>query len=167
MRTTAIIIGFLLLSASAARAQYPYGGGYGGYQGGYGGSAGNYRGPGATLSPYLNLLNSGNPATNYYNFVRPGMYNPNRFGPNAPTGPGFGRSSFFPTLQHLDEEDLPGQKNLPKKNEKDDTEPVRVQLPPTGHGVGFTNSLGYFGPMMATQGGIGSAGRGATGGRRR
>jgi hypothetical protein len=117
--------------------------------------------PGAAfspVSPYLNLLNRGNPAGNYYNFVRPGLNGP---------GPGFGglmggafnRPPFFPTLQSIDEEDLRTQRNLPKKNENDPDEPVRVQLPPTGHAAGFNNAMGYFGPLMAAHGGIGSAGR--------
>jgi hypothetical protein len=168
----------LAVSVAGAHAQYPYGGyggypgggypGYGGYPGGYGGGnpiyggymGGVQRGPiSSPVSPYLNLLNGGSPAVNYFNFVRPGLYGPNRQFGGGFMGSPFARPPFFPTLQTIDEEELPGQRNLPKKNENDPDEPVRVQLPPTGHAAGFNNSMGYFGPLMAAQGGIGSAGR--------
>lgn len=144
---------------SAARGQYP--------TGPTGGAGSWNRGPNSPLSPWLNLTNGGNPATNYFNFVRPNLTGPNRagFGGMPPGSPA--QRALFPTLQNIDEDDLPGQRRLPKKNEKDDKEEVRVALPPTGHAAGFTNAMGYFGPLMAAQGGIGSAGRGAATGRRR
>jgi hypothetical protein len=55
----------LLVTAGPATAQYPYP--Y--QQPGYANPPGGMAGP--PLSPYLNLLNGGNPAVNYYNFVRP------------------------------------------------------------------------------------------------
>ena len=55
----------LLATAGSAAAQYPYP--Y--QQPGYANPPGGIAGP--PLSPYLNLLNGGNPAVNYYNFVRP------------------------------------------------------------------------------------------------
>src|SRR5262249_52269427 len=83
--------------------------------------------------------------------------------PGLPFGGGiaspFNRPPFFPTLQTIDEDELPTQRRLPKRNESDPKEEIRVQLPPTGHAAGFNNSMGYFGPLMAAQGGIGSAGR--------
>jgi hypothetical protein len=83
------------------------------------------------LSPYLNLLRGQNTAVNYYYGVRPGsgagyqgMMSPGAAGP---------RQTFFPvvdTLADLLPEDARGA----------------PRLPPTGHPVGFNNTMGYFGP---------------------
>ena len=111
------IIGLSLLgvltAASGATAQYsstsggnPWGGGYGGNLSQYGGinvgAAGAFRGPNAPLSPYLNLLGNGNPAANYYNFVRPNTFSPFRGGGFTPFAGGGGRQTFFPTLRDID-----------------------------------------------------------------
>ena len=183
MRTTIFGLSIMSLLAPAAAeclAQYPnpygggypgaygggypgaYGGGFGGNPGGYGGAYGGglYRGAGSPVSPYLNLPFGGGPAANYYNLVRPGLYGQGRLGFGGPMpGASFSQRALFPTLQFIDEEELPGQRRLPKIKEDDPDEAIRVQLPPTGHAAGFTNSMGYFGPLMAAQGGIGSAGR--------
>jgi hypothetical protein len=83
------------------------------------------------LSPYLNLLRGGNTAVNYFYGVRPGTQ-PNAFTGmfNQPTtGP---RLTFFPVVDTLaDATDEP-------------RDPTKV--PPTGHPVGFNNTLNYFGP---------------------
>jgi hypothetical protein len=83
------------------------------------------------LSPYLNLLRGGNTAVNYFYGVRPGTQ------PGAFTGmftqPTAGpRQTFFPvvdTLADLLEEPAP-----------------YGTVSPTGHPVGFNNTLNYFGP---------------------
>jgi hypothetical protein len=124
----------------------------------------NYRSP---VSPYLNLLNNGtttgNAGVNYFNFVRPFTVGAGR---GAPAMGGFGgsnapRGNYFPTLNQLDEDFQPQVPNLAKKTETDTETLIPVQLPPTGHQAGFANTLGYFGPMMAAQGGLGSRGQGA------
>jgi hypothetical protein len=183
MRTLTLSLLTLLLAVGISRAQYPYNpyGGYGGsgYGGGYG--YGGYGGYGALLgsggypgglptyrppvSPYLNLLNSGtntgNAAVNYFNFVRPFTMGPGR---GTMGGAGYGgynalRGQYFPTLNQLDE-DFPTQTpELSKKVETDKETIIPVQMSPTGHQAGFANTLGYFGPMMAAQGGIGSRGQ--------
>ena len=157
----------LLVVTAVASAQYPYQGGTG-YGTPYGSSAsGPYGGQqygGSPLSPYLNLAGRGTagaglPGVNFFNFVRPNLPNANRMGLSAPGAMGGAmRSSYFPTLQSLDEENLPGQQRTHKK---DAAGLEKTQLPPTGHAAGFSNSLGYFGPMMAGPGGgaAGSAGR--------
>jgi len=83
------------------------------------------------LSPYLNLLRGGNTAVNYYYGVRPGTQ-PGAFTGmfNQPTtGP---RQTFFPVVDTLAEA----------------TDEARdpTKVPPTGHPVGFNNTLNYFGP---------------------
>ena len=182
MRTLALSPLILLLAVGTTEAQYPYGpggysgfgyggsayGGYGGYgallgSGGYPGGAPNYRSP---VSPYLNLLNNGtnggNPAVNYFNFVRPFTVGS---GPGTVGGGGYSgynaiRGQYFPTLNQLDE-DFPTQTpELSKKIETDKETIIPVQMSPTGHQAGFANTLGYFGPMMAVRGGMGSRGQG-------
>jgi hypothetical protein len=182
MRTLTLSLLTLLLAVGISRAQYPYnpyggygsgyggygGNGYGGYgallgSGGYPGGLPNYRSP---VSPYLNLLNNGttggNPAVNYFNFVKPFTMGPGR---GTTGGAGYGgynalRGSYFPTLNQLDD-DFPTQTpELSKKTETDKETLIPVQMSPTGHQAGFANTLGYFGPMMAAQGGIGSRGQG-------
>lgn len=83
------------------------------------------------LSPYLNLLRGGNDAVNYYYGVRPGtqpgaftgMFNQSAAGP---------RQTFFPVVDTL--ADL-----------TDDPQ-AAMRVAPTGHPVGFNNTLNYFGP---------------------
>ncbi|HKB02797.1 MAG TPA: hypothetical protein VKD90_11290 [Gemmataceae bacterium] len=83
------------------------------------------------LSPYLNLLRGGNTAVNYFYGVRPGtqpsaftgMFNQSAIGP---------RQTFFPAVDTL--ADL-----------TDDPQ-AAMRVAPTGHPVGFNNTLNYFGP---------------------
>jgi len=83
------------------------------------------------LSPYLNLLRGGNTAVNYYYGVRPGTQPgafTGMFAQNA-AGP---RQTFFPVVDTL--ADL-----------TDDPQ-AATRVAPTGHPVGFNNTLNYFGP---------------------
>jgi hypothetical protein len=84
------------------------------------------------LSPYLNLLNTGNPAVNYFYGVRPGLQSGGYLGPYAPQpGTNLGpRQTFFPVVDSLAEY-APG--DLPSG------------MPATGHPVGFRNTSNYFG----------------------
>ena len=83
------------------------------------------------LSPYLNMLRGGDAAVNYYYGVRPGtqpgaftgMFNQSAAGP---------RQTFFPVVDTL--ADL-----------TDDPQ-AAMRVAPTGHPVGFNNTLNYFGP---------------------
>jgi hypothetical protein len=180
------LLGLLSLTASAV-AQFPpnYGGNqYGGFGGGWGGgfgsnfnpygginvgAAGAFRGPNAPLSPYLNLLNP-NPAVNYFNFVRPNTFSPFR-GAGLSPFPAGGRQSFFPTLSDIDEEDFPRSSEYKVKLPNGEEE-TRVKMGPTGHPAAYGNTMGYFGPLTTSQGGIGSAGNrgmkptGSTSGRK-
>lgn len=82
------------------------------------------------LSPYLNLLRGSNNAVNYYNGVRgggapfgfTGMFNQGAQGV---------RQTFFPVVDTLSEL-------------ADDPDAGRGVMP-TGHPVGFSNTMGYFG----------------------
>jgi hypothetical protein len=90
-----------------------------------------YNRSGQPLSPYLNLLRGGNSAVNYYYGVRPGTQ-PNTFAGmfnQATAGP---RQTFFPVVDTL--ADL-----------SDDPQDLG-RVGPTGHPVGFNNTLNYFGP---------------------
>jgi hypothetical protein len=82
------------------------------------------------LSPYLNLLRGGNNAVNYYYGVRPGT------GPGVQGvmgQPGLGpRQTFFPVVDTLAELQSDESKGIPR-------------MAPTGHPVGFNNTMGYFG----------------------
>jgi hypothetical protein len=162
----------ILAAASTAAAQYPPyqnpygGGGYGSpYGGGYGNNpyggiangAGAYRGPNAPLSPYLNLLNGGSPAANYYNFVRPNTFSPFRAGAFNPFAGGGGRQTFFPTLRDIDDDEFPRSKKYNQKS-SDGVEEERVHMAPTGHPAAYGNTMGYFG-LSSAQGGAGSAGQ--------
>jgi len=83
------------------------------------------------LSPYLNMLRGGNNAVNYFYGVRPGTQ-PNAFMGmfNQPTaGP---RQTYFPVVDTL--ADL-----------FDEPQDI-TRATPTGHLVGFNNTLNYFGP---------------------
>ena len=82
------------------------------------------------LSPYLNLLRGGNSAVNYYYGVRQGtgpavqgMMNQVAGGP---------RQTFFPVVDTLADLLSEESKGAPR-------------MPPTGHPVGFNNTMGYFG----------------------
>lgn len=86
------------------------------------------------LSPYLNLIRGGNPAANYYYGVRPGTVGGwNGGGGGAPFVAGGGpRASFFPHLA-----------SAPDPLEGENADPIGV-LPPAGHPVVFSNTMGYF-----------------------
>ena len=132
----------VLFAAASASAQYP--GSYGGYGGGNGGLYGG------GVSPYLNLRRggAGNSAANYYNFVRP--YTGGTFG-NAFVGPSpaaqMGRPSLFPNLRPIYDDD-PASQTL----ERDKDGIMRTEMPPAGHGAGFMNTMGFFGPTSGMQG---------------
>ena len=94
----------LLLLAPVAVAQVPYS-----YPSPYGPIAGpqsfapNYYNRGTQpVSPYLNLLNSTNPALTYYYGVRPGTQGANGLGPvygsGAQAAPTVGRGAFLPPV---------------------------------------------------------------------
>ena len=83
------------------------------------------------LSPYLNLLRGGNNAVNYFYGVRQGtgagyqgMMNQTNVGP---------RQTFFPVVDTLADLLPEGERNAPR-------------MAPTGHAVGFNNTMNYFGP---------------------
>jgi hypothetical protein len=115
----------LTLVPAAARAQVPGQGNPNAY------APNMYNREAQPLSPYLNLLRGGNAAVNYYYGVRPGtqpaaftgMFNQSAAGP---------RQTFFPVVDTL--ADL-----------TDDPQ-AGMRVAPTGHPVGFNNTLNYFGP---------------------
>jgi hypothetical protein len=114
-------LAFSLAGASSVQAQYnPYGGT---------GRYGPYNRP-PTLSPYLNLLNGGNTALNYYLQVQPA----------------FERRA---AAQQFESAiiDLERRTNAPS-NEVEDLFPTLSQ---TGHPVGFMN----FNPYYNSGGGVG------------
>ena len=87
------------------------------------------------LSPYLNLLRGGNPGVNYYYGVRPGTVGGARVGvggaPYMADGRRTGRRSSRSWRP-------PRTRSLPP-------EPGRADvLPPAGHPVVFSNTMGYF-----------------------
>jgi hypothetical protein len=113
------------------------------------------------LSPYLNLLRGGNPATNYFYGVRPGTLGvgPRAFGGGAPFIAGGGnRTLFFPQLA-----------TAPDPLAADPTfgQPGNV-LPPAGHQVVFSNTMGFFPSPFGQAGGArpGLSGLGASRGGR-
>jgi hypothetical protein len=115
----------LLLAVGAARAQNPSLGNPSAY------APNMYNRAGQPLSPYLNLLRGGNPAVNYFYGVRPGTQ-PNAFMGmfNQPSaGP---RQTFFPVVDTL-------------ADFADEPQDI-TRATPTGHPVGFNNTLNYFGP---------------------
>jgi len=89
------------------------------------------------VSPYLNLLGGRNNAVNYYNGVRggsqpfgySGMFNQGNTG---------ARQTFFPIVDTL--ADL-----------ADDATAASI-VSPTGHPVGFSNTMGYFGAGQQQRG---------------
>jgi len=110
------------------------------------------------LSPYLNMQKNGNPAVNYYYRVRPGTVS-NSMGSQGAPGMGMGgqRPPFFQEQYGPDplaEPDGPGR-----------------LLPPAGHPVVFSNTMGYF-PTAGSGGrgmrpgmlGVGNQGQGQGGG---
>lgn len=102
------------------------------------------------LSPYLNLLRGGNNAVNYFYGVRPGTQSAAFMGMFGQPGAG-ARQTFFPgavdTLADLTD----NPQDLSK-------------VAPTGHPVGFGNTLNYFG---TTSGQVYTRGGQAQGGTRR
>lgn len=90
------------------------------------------------LSPYLNLLRASSNAVNYYYGVRGGAQPfgfTGMFNQNSQQGP---RQTFFPLVDNLAEL-------------ADDPRDVRA-VTPTGHPVGFGNTLGYFGGQPPARG---------------
>jgi len=82
--------------------------------------------PKPTLSPYLNMFQSGNPAINYYGLVRPQI-------------------ATSKSLQYLQQEITDQDQylmNMPTQNQQG-----QMPLPATGHPVQFMNYSHYF-PMM-------------------
>jgi hypothetical protein len=140
-----LAIGCLLFGSTSESQAQVYGPGgmygpYGGYAGGGGqGSTGFapnfYNRQNQPLSPYLNLLRGGNTAVNYFYGTRPGLASGGYLGPFAPGGGSGGsamgpRQTFFPCVDTLSEYS---------------PEDPKAGMNPTGHGVGFFNTLGYFG----------------------
>ncbi len=140
MKLIGTILGVLGWSAVAsAQVQNPYGqqGGGGFPQGGGGGSSfmpNIYNQQTQPLSPYLNMSRgSGNPAANYYFGTRPGTVGGGGGGfggaPNMAFG---GNRGPFPFQYAPDELGPAG-------------EPAEgYVLPPAGHPVVFSNTLGYY-----------------------
>ncbi len=89
------------------------------------------------VSPYLNLLNSTNPALSYYYGVRPGTQGPNGLGPVYGTGAPFpqqvGRSLFLPPA-------APYSATPPVRDPTADA-PL-TSLPSPGGPVGYGNVFG-------------------------
>ena len=81
------------------------------------------------LSPYLNLLRGSNTAVNYFYGARPGL--PSGGYTGMFLNPTQARQTFFPVVDTLT--DL-----------LDDPQSAS-RIAPTGHPVGFGNTLGYFG----------------------
>lgn len=126
----------LLLLAAPAVAQVPYS-----YPSPYGPIAGpqsfapNYYNRGTQpVSPYLNLLNSTNPALTYYYGVRPGTQGPNGLGPvygsGAPMPPPVARGTFLP----------PAAMTMPTRDPSADG--PQSALPSPGGPVSYGNVFG-------------------------
>jgi hypothetical protein len=114
----------LALAPAAARAQVPGQGNASAY------APNMYNRQAQPLSPYLNMLRGGNAAVNYYYGVRPGTQPgafTGLFAQNA-AGP---RLTFFPVVDTLT--DLTEEPQSP------------LRIAPTGHPVGFNNTLNFFG----------------------
>jgi hypothetical protein len=149
----------LLLLAPAAVAQVPYS-----YPSPYGPIAGpqsfapNYFNRGTQpVNPYLNLLNSTNPALSYYYGVRPGTMGPNNLGPTfgsgAPLAPPVGRGLFLPPPVAAD------------RDQTFDLTP-RTSLPSPGGAVTYGNFFGSsrVGVNNSPRTGFTGGGGGAAGG---
>ncbi len=95
------------------------------------------------LSPYLNLLRGGNPGVNYYYGVRPGTVGgAGQGGLGAPfTAAGGNRTLFFPQLANAQDPFQPREVG------------VGSVLPPAGHAVVFSNTMGYFPSPFGSRGG--------------
>jgi hypothetical protein len=108
------------------------------------------------LSPYLNLLRGGNAGVNYYYGVRPGTVGMGRgsFGGAPFVAPGGNRMLFFPQLAAA-----------PDPIGDTVTSPGSV-LPPAGHPVVFSNTMGFF-PSPFGQAGGSRAGLSGLGAGRR
>lgn len=81
------------------------------------------------LSPYLNLLRGSNTAVNYFYGARPSL--PSGGYAGMFVNPAQSRQTFFPVVDTLTDL-LEDPQNAGK-------------VAPTGHPVGFNNTLGYFG----------------------
>ena len=107
------------------------------------------------LSPYLNMLRGGNAATNYYYGVRPGTVGMGGRGYGGAPFMAFGgnRMMFFPQLSMGPDptagEPEPGSSTV---------------LPPAGHPVVFSNTMGFFPSPFGQAGGsrAGLSGLGAS-----
>ena len=129
----------LFLTAAAASAQYPSSQAYpGAYI-----PPNNFNTRGQPLSPYLNLLRGGNPGVTYYNGVRPATIGGGGAGGlGAPfTASGGNRQLFFPQFASSPD---PFQTGEPGEG---------YVLPPAGHPVVFSNTLGYFPSPFGNRGG--------------
>lgn len=84
------------------------------------------------LSPYLNFRRGGDSALNYYYGVRPGLASGGNLGLYGQAGSMFQRQTFFPLVDTIGE----GDPVLPSTG-----------MRPSGHPVGFRNTLNYFGGM--------------------
>jgi hypothetical protein len=133
MRRTILIPAFcgLLAVATPAAAQYPFpyqpaGGQYGAVQPNtyqqYGQQGFQPR-VAPPVSPYLNLLNRGDPGVNYYNFVRPQLQAQTGMGAPPPTL----ASAYSPEDVLLDPQD-----------------PLSRWPRPTGHPTGFNSYQMYY-----------------------
>jgi hypothetical protein len=153
MRRAILTLGLLCASAATAAAQYPtqpYPGPLGGYAPQF--NPNNFM-PNVfnprtqPLSPYLNLLRGGDPATEYYYRVRPGTVgmSPQGFGSAGLGGGGGNRPLFFPQLASAPDPLGTG------------TAGAGGVLPPAGHAVVFGNTMGFF-PGSLGQAGTGRAG---------
>jgi hypothetical protein len=105
------------------------------------------------LSPYLNMLRGGNPGVNYYYGVRPGTLGMGGggFGGAQFMAGGGNRTLFFPQLAAAQDPVSGGPGDV---------------LPPAGHPVVFSNTMGFF-PSPFGQAGGSRSGLTGLGARRR
>lgn len=97
-----------------------------------GGQANGFNRPAQTLSPYLNFNRGGDPAVNYFNGVRPFVQSGGNFGGMGNGSIGNGpRQTFFPYAEPFE----------PLTAEETATTGIR----PTGHPIGYGNTMGYYG----------------------
>ena len=95
------------------------------------------------LSPYLNLLRGGNPAVNYFYGVRPGLMQGAFGSPLAGNMSQLGRQTFFPQVDNLYDLENVGPSD---------------GIRPTGHPIGFNNTLNYYGAGTSGYGMMGQRG---------
>jgi hypothetical protein len=121
-----VVLGALVCGSPAQAQPFP------------GPNYGPYGGP--PLSPYLNLLRGGDPASNYYLGVIPERFNRAAFGQIMGSG-GYGGYGF----RNLDIRD-PGDRygNFPRPSAGAE-DLIDEPLPSTGHATFFGNTAGYFG----------------------